>query len=419
MLEYTNKLCLAPMVRSGELPMRLLALKYGADLVWTPELVDKKIILSKRIINTELTTIDYVAENHQNSERKTVIFRKHPNETGKLVFQMGSSDPELAVEAAKKVIDDVDGIDLNCGCPKNFSTHSGMGAELLKTPEKLCSILTSLVENVGKPNGKPISCKIRLFNNFESSKALIEKICTTGITNLTIHCRTPVMRNRQDPVWNFLPKLIPIIEKSGISVVLNGNFQNKQDLKSIQQALNNDKLSIMFGEAAESNPSVFSDEPVLQSKIIQELYDISAKYYLFPGTKYMMLNMINGKSRYYQAIAKTKDFEQMRDALKKISGDINGSDKLFYAMNRDCQKAIFLKPEDLAAHLEKRHKMITNFFTAWDESTMLQDFDDQPTPKRPAEQQQQQQLETKRQKKQRKKKNKNNAFDKRRESVKA
>lgn len=42
MIEYTNKLCLAPMVRSGELPMRLLALKYGADLVWSPELVDKK-----------------------------------------------------------------------------------------------------------------------------------------------------------------------------------------------------------------------------------------------------------------------------------------------------------------------------------------------------------------------------------------
>ena len=26
--------CLAPMVRSGELSSRLLALKYGADLVW-------------------------------------------------------------------------------------------------------------------------------------------------------------------------------------------------------------------------------------------------------------------------------------------------------------------------------------------------------------------------------------------------
>lgn len=89
------------------------------------------------------------------------------------------------------------------------------------------------------------------------------------------------MRNRQDPVWNYLPKLIPIIEKSGVSLVLNGNFQNKQDLKIVQKALDNDKLSIMFGEAAEANPSVFSDVPVLQSQIIQELYDISTKYYLF------------------------------------------------------------------------------------------------------------------------------------------
>ena len=31
---YRGKVVLAPMVRSGELPSRLLALHYGADLVW-------------------------------------------------------------------------------------------------------------------------------------------------------------------------------------------------------------------------------------------------------------------------------------------------------------------------------------------------------------------------------------------------
>ena len=31
---YTNQLILAPMVRIGTLPMRLLALRYGADLVY-------------------------------------------------------------------------------------------------------------------------------------------------------------------------------------------------------------------------------------------------------------------------------------------------------------------------------------------------------------------------------------------------
>lgn len=33
-VDYRGKVVLAPMVRSGELPTRILALRYGADLVW-------------------------------------------------------------------------------------------------------------------------------------------------------------------------------------------------------------------------------------------------------------------------------------------------------------------------------------------------------------------------------------------------
>lgn len=33
-VDYRGKIVLAPMVRSGELPSRLTALHYGADLVW-------------------------------------------------------------------------------------------------------------------------------------------------------------------------------------------------------------------------------------------------------------------------------------------------------------------------------------------------------------------------------------------------
>ena len=33
-VDYRGCIVLAPMVRSGELPSRLMALRYGADLVW-------------------------------------------------------------------------------------------------------------------------------------------------------------------------------------------------------------------------------------------------------------------------------------------------------------------------------------------------------------------------------------------------
>ena len=47
-LDYKNKVILAPMVRIGTLPMRLLALDYGADIVYTEELIDWKLLRSIR-----------------------------------------------------------------------------------------------------------------------------------------------------------------------------------------------------------------------------------------------------------------------------------------------------------------------------------------------------------------------------------
>lgn len=56
-LDYRNKNILAPMVRVGTLPMRLLALHYGADIVYTEELVDWKLLKTTRRVNCELFVV--------------------------------------------------------------------------------------------------------------------------------------------------------------------------------------------------------------------------------------------------------------------------------------------------------------------------------------------------------------------------
>lgn len=53
-LSYADKLILAPMVRMGTLPLRLLSLEYGADIVYTEEIVDKKMVRTKRVVNGDL-----------------------------------------------------------------------------------------------------------------------------------------------------------------------------------------------------------------------------------------------------------------------------------------------------------------------------------------------------------------------------
>jgi tRNA-dihydrouridine synthase 2 len=50
-MDYVGKLILAPMVRVGTLPLRLLALRYGADIVYSPEIIAKRLVKTKRIQN--------------------------------------------------------------------------------------------------------------------------------------------------------------------------------------------------------------------------------------------------------------------------------------------------------------------------------------------------------------------------------
>ena len=57
-MDYNNKLILAPMVRVSTLPVRMLALEYGADIVFTEELVDWKLLSSVRQLNSEFQCID-------------------------------------------------------------------------------------------------------------------------------------------------------------------------------------------------------------------------------------------------------------------------------------------------------------------------------------------------------------------------
>jgi tRNA-dihydrouridine synthase 2 len=54
-IDYNNKNILAPMVRCGTLAYRLLALEYGADIVYSEEIIDYKMINTKRIVNGKLT----------------------------------------------------------------------------------------------------------------------------------------------------------------------------------------------------------------------------------------------------------------------------------------------------------------------------------------------------------------------------
>lgn len=48
---YAGKTILAPMVKIGTLPTRILALRHGAHLVYSEEIVDWRFLKGKRFVN--------------------------------------------------------------------------------------------------------------------------------------------------------------------------------------------------------------------------------------------------------------------------------------------------------------------------------------------------------------------------------
>lgn len=60
--------CLAPMVRVNTLPMRLLALEYGADLVYSEELVAQNLVRCFCLTITSTTHVVKAAVNTESAE---------------------------------------------------------------------------------------------------------------------------------------------------------------------------------------------------------------------------------------------------------------------------------------------------------------------------------------------------------------
>uniref|UniRef100_A0A2A4JSU6 DRBM domain-containing protein n=1 Tax=Heliothis virescens TaxID=7102 RepID=A0A2A4JSU6_HELVI len=283
MISYENKLILAPMVRIGTLPMRLLALRYGADLVYTEELIDWKFLRSKRQYNEILNTVDFVDQTDG-----TIVFRTCDEEKDKVILQLGTCSAERALKVAKLVENDVAAIDINMGCPKEFSIKGGMGVALLGQPEKAHNILATLVENLSIP----VTCKIRILQTPEETLKLVEKLVSSGIKAIGIHGRTKDERP-QHAVHTDIIKYIA--ERISIPVIANGGskeIEKHNDIYKFKEMTG--CSSVMIARAAEWNCSIFRKEGMLpMDTVIKEYLKLAVDFDNSPSnTKYCVQNIL-------------------------------------------------------------------------------------------------------------------------------
>ncbi|XP_063706339.1 tRNA-dihydrouridine(20) synthase [NAD(P)+]-like [Culicoides brevitarsis] len=265
---YENKVILAPMVRIGTLPTRVLSLRYGADLVYTEELIDFKLLKCIRRQNEALNTIDYVE-----TTDGSLVLRICPEEQSRLIVQMGTACAERALKVAKMLENDVAGIDINMGCPKEFSVKGGMGVALFYNLENAKKILKTLVENCKIP----ITCKIRVKPDKDETIAAAKQLEATGISAIGVHGRTRDERPRHPCNRDFIKCVAEALE---IPVIANGGsaeIKNYEDLMAFRAATG--ASSVMIARSAQWNCSVFRKEgPLPIDDVIREYLKLAIQY---------------------------------------------------------------------------------------------------------------------------------------------
>lgn len=283
------------------------------------------MIGTTRRVNPISNTIDFVRvpSHGQNpppqNVKGSVIYRVHPEREGrKHIFQIGTSDPDRAVSAARLVAPDVAGIDVNAGCPKPFSTHDGMGAALLQTPDKLVAILEALVKNIVPEFQIGVSVKIRILNTPAETETLVRRLVATGITALTVHCRTTPMRPREKAIRDQLRMIAGICREAGVACLMNGDVVDRDSAAKLIEEFGVD--GAMIATAAEKNSSCFRaaeqggmapwDE--VTKTYVKLSLDVQNK---FGNTKFMLNQIVPGKQAAYKKVQSAKSYTAVCEKL--------------------------------------------------------------------------------------------------------
>jgi tRNA-dihydrouridine synthase 2 len=341
-----GKLLLGPMVRASSLPLRLSALSYGADVVYSEEIPAHRAAHTNctRISNEVLNTVDFV-ECKKDSKSPLVLFRTHVDREVKArccVLQLGTSHATTALRAAQLFERDVTAIDINMGCAKHYSVSKGMGSALMERPEVAEDIVKTLRRNLSIP----ISVKTRIFDpavdmcgrgscdsntsphhkSMARSLEWLQRLQVSGVHAVTVHMRSSTEKNRDAAHTDLFGLLHAKIRCTNTPLVYNGDVWGAADVQRVRESVrtyspggDTDTTAVavpavMVCRAGLWNPAIFTElrrerdlacdqgqqsgsapKPVELSKLLRQLVVTSAETANCPlNTRYLLQQVLAG-----------------------------------------------------------------------------------------------------------------------------
>ncbi|VFQ69209.1 unnamed protein product [Cuscuta campestris] len=257
------KYIVAPMVDNSELPFRMLCRKYGAQAAYTPMLHSRIFTENEKYRSLEFTTC---------------------KEDRPLFVQFCANDPDILLEAARRVEPYCDYVDINFGCPQRIAKRGNYGAFLMDN----LSLIRSLVEKLSNNLTVPVSCKIRIFPNMQDTINYAKMLEEAGCALLAVHGRT---RDEKDgkkfrAKWDIVKAVKDSVR---IPVLANGNIRHMDDVQSCLEETG--AQGVLSAESLLENPALFAgyrsngseggvkeDANVDQAELVVEYLKLCEKY---------------------------------------------------------------------------------------------------------------------------------------------
>lgn len=230
-LSIKDGLILAPMAGVNDIAFRKVCKDYGAVLTYTG-----------------MVNANAFMRNNKSTER---IAQTSSDESLVGVQFFGSNTQKL-VDSVRKVEGKADIIDINFGCPDRNIIRQGAGSALLRRPNKVAEIVSSVKKVCGDT---PLTIKIRSGiekHNPADTLKISRIIQDSGADALSLHPRTTRQGYNGKADW----KLIKSVKESlDIPVIASGDVNNFSDKNKLQEMTKCD--AVMVGRAAIGNPFVF------------------------------------------------------------------------------------------------------------------------------------------------------------------
>jgi nifR3 family TIM-barrel protein len=168
-------------------------------------------------------------------------------------MQLFGSEPELMAEVAKSIEErPFDILDINMGCPVPKVFNNGEGSALLKNPE----LIEKIVSSVSGAIKKPVTVKVRIgVEDYPVDIVEIAKrVEAAGAAAIAVHGRTRQQYYSGTADWDAIRR---VKEAVSIPVIGNGDVDSPKKAEALLKETGCD--AVMIGRAVRGNPWIFRE----------------------------------------------------------------------------------------------------------------------------------------------------------------